>query len=202
MAKEKKTTKKPAKKPAKKRNILTEISKTKEPEPGKAPETHDVKDDENTTASKPIKNSRKNQSTEEKRKKDAEYQKEKRAREKEEKEKKSEQECKELQLAVETFACMPFDFMAKRDPKWTLTQDERKAFSGSAIALMDKYASVLSGYAVETSFVLCAASILVPRLMFNEKEHQQINSNTWQEGDRKDAPGQTNDRVSHKGGGV
>jgi hypothetical protein len=188
------TAKKATKKPPKKRNILTESTKPIEPE---AFETNDVTADEKPTVSKPIGKSRKTQSIEDKRKKDAEYQKNKRDTKREEKEVKTEQESVELQLAVETFACMPFDFLAKRDEKWKLTPEERKAFAGSATAMMDKYAGVLSGYAVETSFALCAVSILLPRVMFNGKESQQVVSDIGEKGNGQDTPHEGNDRVSN-----
>lgn len=187
--------KKTIKKAAKKRNILKEPPKNQEASPSESLKTPDLATDENPTASKPIGKSRKTQSIEEKRKKDAEYQKNKRDTQREEKEVKGEQESVELQLAVETFACMPFDFMAKRDPKWTLTPEERKAFAGSATAMMDKYASTLSGYAVETSFVLCAVSILLPRVMFNGKESQQTVSDIGKEGNGENASNQGNGSV-------
>jgi hypothetical protein len=184
--------KKKEKKPAKKRNVLTEPAKNQEPEPL---ETTDEATDDKPTVSKPVGKSRKTQSKETKRQKDAEYQKSKRDEQREEKEVKGEQESAELQLAVETFACMPFDFMAKRDPKWTLTPEERKAFSGSATAMMDKYASTLSGYAVETSFLLCVGSILIPRIMFNGREHQQDIGSPGQAGNGQDVPDQTDGSI-------
>jgi hypothetical protein len=178
--------KKKTNKPAKKRNILTENNKQTEPDPL---ETNDVTTDEKQIVSKPVGKSRKTQSIEEKRKKDKDYQKNKRDSQREEKEIKGEQECKELQLAVETFACMPFDFLAKRNEKWKLTPEERSAFSGSASALMDKYAGTLSGYAVETSFALCLLSIFIPRVMFNNvRENQQDIGSAGQAGDGENIP--------------
>jgi hypothetical protein len=180
--------KKKATTPAKKRNILTEDTEPIKPE---ALETNDEATDDNPTESKPVGKSRKKQSIETKRKKDKEYQKTKRDEAREEKEVKGEQETKELQLAVETFACMPFDFLAKRDEKWKLSPEERSAFAGSATAMMDKYASTLSGYAVETSFALCAISILLPRLFFNGKENKQAVRDLGEKSDGKDPSDQT-----------
>ena len=196
MAKAKSTTKKPAKK----RNVLTETNKPTEPE---ALKTNDEPTDVKPTVSKPVGKSRKTQSLEDKRKKDKDYQKNKRDTKREENEVKQDQECKELQLAVETFACMPFDFLAKRNEKWKLTPEERSAFSGSATAMSDKYAGTLSGYAVETSFALCLLSIFIPRVMFNNvKEDQQTVSDTGEAGNGKDASHKRNDRIPDASSGV
>jgi hypothetical protein len=188
MAKKTVTTKKPPKK----RNLFTDKKKDNPPE---TPETTDVRTDEKPTASKPIGKSRKKDSKEETLRKDAEYQKKKRDEKREEKEVKGDQESKELEMAIEVFCCMPFDYLGERDEKWRLKPEEREAFTGSAKAMMDKYASTLSGYAIETSFLLCASSILIPRLMFNDRKDQQDVSGPGEKRDGKNPPGQTDDRV-------
>jgi len=193
-----------AKKKPKKRNILKESKKAEDQQQPETAKTPDVETDVKPTVSKTIGKSRKTQSIEQKRQKDAEYQKDKRDREREEKEQKQEQESKELLLAIEVFACMPFDVLAKKDNKWTLSPQEREAFTGSAKALLDKYTETLiSGYAVEASFLLCTCSILLPRMLFsNGKESQQTIRNPGEASNGENVSIKTDDRVQSARPGI
>jgi len=64
---------------------------------------------------------------------------------------------------IESWVCMPFDFLFNQKGMKPLNNIERIAWSQNCAAMLNKYAPAASKWKEETGFIICLASIVLAR---------------------------------------